>query len=160
MGILNASGTNSVTAGANGGTVTYDLMVDLETQQALSNADINTLAYLTNPKARGKLKKSAQISATTGIPTWWQGEVNGYRAEATNQVPSNLTKGTSTTICSAAIFARWEELIIGQWADMEFVIDPYTLAKRGDIVITSYIMVDVGLRHPASFTVIKDLLTT
>lgn len=160
MGILNASGTNSVTAGANGGTVTYDLMVDLETQQALSNADVPPLAYLTNPKARGKLKKSAQISASTGIPVWYQGEVNGYRAEATNQVPSNLTKGTSTTICSAAIFARWDELLLGQWGDIEFVIDPYTLAKRGDIVVTSYLMVDVGLRHPASFTVIKDLLTT
>ena len=160
MGVLNASGTNSVTAGANGATVIYDHFVDMETQQALANADINTLAYLTNPKVRGKLKKSAQISASTGIPVWYQGEVNGYRAEATNQVPSNLTKGTSTTICSAAIFARWEELLIGQWGDVEFIIDPYTLAKRGDVVVTSYLMVDVGLRHPASFTVIKDLLTT
>jgi HK97 family phage major capsid protein len=160
MGILNASGTNSVTAGANAATVIYDHFVDMETQQALSNADYEPLAYLTNPKVRGKLKKSAQISATTGIPVWWQKEVNGYPAFATNQIPSNLTKGTSTTICSAAIFARWDELLLGQWGDIEFIIDPYTLAKRGDIVITSYLMVDVGLRHPASFTVIKDLLTT
>ena len=160
MGILNASGTNSVTAGANGATVIYDNFVDLETQQALSNADYDPLRYLTNPKVRGKLKKSAQISASTGIPVWYDGEVNGYPAFATNQVPSNLTKGTSTTICSAAIFARWDELLLGQWGDIEFIIDPYTLAKRGDIVITSYLMMDVGLRHPASFTVIKDLLTT
>ena len=160
MGILNASGTNSVTAGANGGTVSYDLLVDVETQQAIANADRGALAYLTNPKVRGKLKKVAQISASTGIPAWFMGEVNGYRAEATNQVPSNLTKGTSTTICSAAVFANWPEGFIGQWGDIEFILDPYTKAARGDIVLTAYLMVDVGLRHPASFTVIKDLLTT
>ncbi len=73
-------------------------------------------------------------------------------------MPSNLTKGTSTTICSAIIFGNFEELIYGQWGDMEVVVDPYTQARRGNILITPYLMMDVGVRHPVSFAAIKDVL--
>ena len=107
---------------------------------------------------RAALKKVAQISATTGIPAWYRGELNSYRAEASNQVPSNLTKGTSTTICSAIIFGNWQELIFGQWGDMEVVVDPYTQARRANILITPYLMLDVGVRHPVSFAAMKDAL--
>lgn len=157
-GILNTAGIGSVTLGANGGNVTYDFMVDLETQIAVANADLGAMAYLTTPQQRGKLKKVAQISASTGIPVWFQNEVNGYAAAASNQVPSNLTKGTSTTICHAIILGNWLEVLIGQWGELEIIADPYSLKKRGDIEVTTFLMVDVGLRHPASFAAIKDAL--
>jgi HK97 family phage major capsid protein len=159
-GILNTVGIGSVAGGTNGLAPTYDHQVDLEKEVAIDNADLGNLAYLTNPKVRAALKKVAQISASTGIPVWYQGDVNGYRAEATNQVPSNLTKGTSTTICSAIIFGNWQELIFGQWGDMEVVVDPYTQARRANILITPYLMIDVGVRHPVSFAAMKDALAS
>jgi HK97 family phage major capsid protein len=159
-GILATVGIGSVAGGTNGLAPTYDHAVDLEKEVAIDNADMGALAYLTNSKVRAALKKVAQISATTGIPVWYQGEVNGYRAEATQQVPSNLTKGTSTTICSAIIFGNWNELIFGQWGDMEVVVDPYTQARRANILITPYLMVDVGVRHPVSFAAMKDALAS
>lgn len=159
-GILNTVGIGSVAGGTNGLAPTYDHSVDLEKEVAIDNADLGALAYLTNSKVRAALKKVAQISATTGIPVWFQGQVNGYRAEASQQVPSNLTKGTSTTICSAIIFGNFQELIYGQWGDMEVVVDPYTQARRANILITPYLMMDVGVRHPVSFAAMKDALAT
>lgn len=157
-GILPTSGIGSVAVGTNGGTVTWNNIVDLEKTVDNANALRGALAYLTNPTQKGQLKKIAQISATTGIPTWFDGELNGYRAESSTNVPSNLTKGTSTTICSAIIFGNWQELIVGQWNALELIVDPYRLKKQGMIEVTSYISVDVALRHPASFAAIQDAL--
>lgn len=157
-GILNTAGIGSVTIGANGGVPTYDHFVDLETQVAVANADIGALAYFTTPQVRGRMKKSAQISATTGIPAWFQGEVNGYGGQVSNQVPSNLTKGTSTTICHAILFGNWAEVLIGQWGELEVIADPYSQKKRGDVEVTTFIMADVGLRHAASMAAVKDAL--
>jgi HK97 family phage major capsid protein len=157
-GILTQSGIGSVTLGAAGGTVTWQKVVELERVVELANALRGSLAYLTTPSQKYVLKTIAQISATTGIPVWFQGEVNGYRAEASTNVPSNLTKSTSTTICSAIIFGNWQELLIGQWNAMELVVDPYRLKKQAMIEVTSYTALDVAVRHAASFGAIVDAL--
>ena len=157
-GILNVSGIGSVTIGANGGVPTYDHFVDLETEVAVDNADIGALAYLSTARVRGRMKKSAAISATTGIPAWFGSDVNGYNAQASQQVPSNLTKGTSTTICHAILFGNWADLIIGYWGDLEIIVDPYSQKKRGDIEVTTYQMCDVTVRHAESFAAVKDAL--
>jgi len=157
-GILNTAGIGSVTVGANGGVPTYDHFVDLETQVAAANADVAAMAYLSTPQTRGRMKKSAQISATTGIPAWFMNEINGYGGNVSNQVPSNLTKGTSTTICHAILFGNWAEVLIGQWGELEVIADPYSQKKRGDIEVTTFIMADVGLRHAASMAAVKDAL--
>jgi HK97 family phage major capsid protein len=157
-GILSQTGVGSVTLGANGGTVTWNNTVDLERTVEAANALRGSLAYLTTPKQKFVLKTIAQISAATGIPVWFQGEVNGYRAEASTNVPSNLTKGTATTICSAIIFGNWAELLIGNWSAIELVVDPYRLKKQAMIEVTSYAAFDVAVRHGASFAAIVDAL--
>lgn len=157
-GILQQSGIGSVTEGANGGSVSWNDLVNLEKTVEAANALRGSLAYLTTPGQKAKMKQIAQISATTGIPVWWQGEVNGYRAEASTNVPSTLTKGTSTTICHAIIFGNWAEVIIGQWNALELVVDPYRLKKQAMIEVTSYVSVDVALRHAASMAAIQDAL--
>lgn len=157
-GILTQTGVGAVTLGTNGGTVTWNNVVDLERTVEAANALRGSLAYLTAPKQKFVLKTIAQISATTGIPVWFQGEVNGYRAEASTNVPTNLTKGTSTTICSAIIFGNFAEILIGQWNALELVVDPYRLKKQAMIEVTSYAAIDVAVRHGASFAAIKDAL--
>lgn len=157
-GILNQSGIGSVTEGANGGSVSWNDLVNLEKTVEAANALRGKLAYLTTPAQKAKMKQIAQISATTGIPVWFNGEVNGYRAEASTNVPSNLTKGTSTTICHAIIFGNWAEVLVGQWNALELVVDPYRLKKQGMIEVTSYVSVDVALRHGASMAAIVDAL--
>ncbi len=164
-GILNTTGIGSVVGGTNGAAPDWADIVQLETEVAVDNADVGNLAYLTNAKVRGKLKVTEKASGTAQYIWGDSGEagmgmMNGYRAGVSNQVPGNLTKGTADSICSAIIFGNWADLMIGEWGAMELLVDPYRLKKQGLIEITSFILVDMALRHPESFAAMKDALTS
>lgn len=158
-GILATSGIGSVAGGTNGLAPAWSHIVQLETEVATDNADIGALAYLTNAKVRGKLKQIEKASNTAQF-VWDGTEMNGYNAAVSNQVPSNLTKGTSSGVCSAIIFGNWSDLIIGEWGAMEIIVDPYSLKKQGLVELTSIMMADVAVRHPESFAAMKDALTS
>ena len=160
-GLLNLSGIGSVAIGANGGVPTYDHMVDLETAVANANADAGTLAYLTNSRVRGKLRKTQEFSSTNGKAVWGRGpergigDVLGYDAWVTNSVPNTLTKGTSTD-CSAMIFGNWADLIIGMWGGLDIMLDPYSLSTTGAKRVVALQDVDIQARRVESFAAIKD----
>jgi hypothetical protein len=133
----------------------------MENEVGLDNADVGALGWLTNTKIRKRLRLTGQVSAANSLPVWvGAGEMLGFRAASSNNVPSNLTKGTSTTVCSAIIYGNFEELVIAQWgpAGVELVANPYTAARRGDVEVTAIIQYDVGLRTPESFCAMKDAL--
>ena len=160
LGIRNYTTIGSTTAGANGAAPTWAHFVDLESACANSNAEPDMLAgYVTNTKVRGKLK---QTQMGTNLPFIWMNgaqPVNGYRVGVTNNVPSNLTKGTSTTVCSGAIFsADWSMEVIGLFGAPDVIVDPYSKAEYGQVKITLNQFSDAGIRQPAAFAKIVDLL--
>lgn len=160
LGVLNASGVNTLAMGANGAVPTWASMVALETPIFVENANSAKMNYLSNPKVRGKLKV---VPKEAGMPAYLldsDGSVNGYTFEASNHVPSNLTKGTSTGVCSAAIFGDFTQLVIGQWGFMDLTVDDKSRKKDGYIEIVANVFVDVLVKEPKAFTVVKDLLTT
>ena len=136
----------------------YPFLVSLETSVATNNADAGAMAYLMNAKTRAACKITQKFPVVGSDQIWagqrdGSGLVNGYRAESTNQIATNLTTGTATTICTAAFFGNWNELLIGQFngGATDIVIDPYTLAVNGVVRIIARRWVDVGVRHAASF---------
>lgn len=141
-GILNTTGIGSVTADG------WDGVVDLETAVAVANADVGTLAYLTNAKVRGLLKKTFVDGPGTGERVWASGNtpLNGYRAGVTNAVPSNLA-----TDNSALIFGNWADLIIGMWGGLDLQVDPFSAGDKGAVVVRVFQDVDVAVRHGESF---------
>ena len=160
LGLLKTTGIGSVAVGTNGGALSYELTVDLETAIASANADEAGMKYLTTPEMRAKLRKIQQIAGTTaGIPVWSSaggvGNINGYPAFVSNQIPKTLVKGTSSD-CHAVIFGYWPSLMIGEWGVIEIIVDPFRLKKQGMIEVTSFQMVDVGVRQPAQFAAIQD----
>ena len=157
-GILATPGIGSVAGGPNGAAPTWQNMVDLETAVAVANADIGTLGYLTNAKVRGKLKTTSKVSGQNGF-IWEDGEVNGYKAGVTNQVPSNLTKGTAVGIASAILFGNWSDLMIGQWGTLDLLVDPYTGSTAGTVRVVALQDVDVAVRTAVSFAAMQDALT-
>lgn len=165
-GVLNTSGIGSVALGTNGAVPTYDSQVDLETAVANANADVGNLGFLTNSKARGKLRKTQEFASTNGKAVWASGrergigEVLGYDAVVTNTVPSNLVKGSSGAVCSAEIFGNWSELLLGMWGGLDVMLDPYTGSTSGTKRVVALQDLDVAVRHVASFAAIKDMLTT
>jgi len=164
-GILNQTGIGSVAGGTNGLAPGWAHIVGLESAVAIANADLGELGYLTNTSVRGKLK---QVQKATYLDFIWKdapggngiGEMNGYKAGASNQVPSDLTKGTSVGVCSAILFGNWTELLIGEWGVLELITDPYAQKKKGNIEVTSFIMADINVRHAVSFAAMVDALTT
>ena len=159
-GLRYTASIGTVVGGTNGAAPAWSHFVDLETACAVANAEPDRLAgYAINTKTRGKTK---QTQMGTNLPWIWQNSaqpVNGYRAAVTNTLPSNLTKGTSTTVCSAAIFGSdWSMATIGLFGAPDVTVDPYTKADTGQVKITLNQFADFGCRQPACFAKIEDLL--
>ncbi len=160
-GLRNTTGMGTSTGGTAGAAPTWALMVGLETLCAAANAEPDTLAgYLMNTQTRGKLKT---VQRGTNLNFVWENgsmPVNGYRVAVTNNVPSNLTKGSSTTVCSSALFSSdWSMAVLGLFGAPDVTVDPYSLAATGQVRITLNQFADFGVRQPGAFAKIDDLLS-
>ena len=159
-GVLAAANTNSIAIDTNGGPLTHALLVQMETEVGIDNGLLDdTLAYVSNAKVQGKLKTIPQIA---GYPYYLMndGKVNGYPFYMSNAIPSNLTKGDSTGVCSAAIFGNWSEVLVGSWGGLQIIVDPYTAKANGVLEISAAAYHDILVRTPAAFCKIVDITTT
>jgi HK97 family phage major capsid protein len=143
---------DDVNAVAMGGVPTFGKLVDMETAINLDNALMGNVGFATTPGMAGKMRQTLE-SSVAGARWVWDGSVLdgnmiGYRAISSNQVSAALGAGSEHGI----ILGNWADLLIGMWAGMEIVVDPYTLADQGLIKITSFQMVDVAPRRGQSFT--------
>lgn len=173
-GILNTAGIGSVAMGTNGAAFTdsasgstsgLDQLIQLERAVDVANALNGSLYYLTNAKVVSKLKtlktaygeylwSSADGVTINGTP----GGINGYPVMRSNQVPSNLTKGSGSSL-SALIFGNFADLVIGMWGATEILVNPYGAGyNAGSIDIRAMQTVDVAIKHAASFAAISDII--
>ena len=176
LGILHTPGVGSVALGANGGAPTWSMIVQLETLVGIANADESEagLGYLTNAAVRGKLKATQKVTGQA-VFLWdsypnpaygQQGEarslsmVNGYPAFSSNQVPANGTKGSGTNL-SSLIIGDFSQLLMASWGVLELLPNPYGEGfPQGIIQIRAMHDCDIAVRHPESFAVCQDILTT
>ncbi|AUC13823.1 hypothetical protein BTO06_01060 [Tenacibaculum sp. SZ-18] len=154
LGILNSPDVNILSAGVNGSSPSWSHLVDMETKVGDANYYDNDLKYLFNTKTKGSLKQSLH---TTGDAKYLitNNECNGYGYGVSNFLPSDLTKGTGTNL-SAAILGSFKELLIGEWGFSDMVVDNITGKKAGIIEITVNQYLDILLRSPEAFSVVKD----
>lgn len=154
-GILNVTGIGNVIGGTNGALPTFANMVALETAINSANADGDSMAYLTTPGIKGFLKTKVKEAGQASY-VYEGNQINGYNAFTSTNVPSTLTKGTSSGNCHAVVFGNWRELILAQWAGVDIVVDPYSLSKNAKIQLVINAWYDVAVRHAASFSAMKD----
>lgn len=155
-GIIANGSVTVVALGANGAVLTADTLPDMIGAVDIANAAGNT-GFVTN----SKVKKSAmKLKDGNGRYFGLQEVFKGERAEFTNQVPSNLVKGTSGAVCSAILYGVWSDLVIGYWSAVDLILNPYadSVAVKGGALMHAFLDCDVGLRHPESFVVCKDIL--
>lgn len=164
-GIAATSGIGAVVGGDNGAAPTWDDIVALWSEVATDNADIGSLGFLTNSKVVGKLMTTEKASNTGQFvcPAFPNAEgftsFGGMRAGVSNQVASDLDKGTSTGVCSALFFGNWSDLIIGAWGGLDLTVDPYTHSDSGTLRIVALQDIDIAVRHAESFAAMLDALT-
>ena len=60
-----------------------------------------------------------------------------------NNVPSNLTKGSSSGVCSALIYGNFSDLLIGLFGDSEILVDPYSAMQTGVTAVRILQAIDV-----------------
>lgn len=164
QGILNTTGIGSVALAANGDQVTYAALVKLEGAVAVDNALVGNCKFLTNNVVRQTMRSVPEHA--TAAPSRWIyeskgsdiGEVLGYECYVTGNVPSDLTKGSASEVCSAAIFGDFSKLYLGYWSGVDINVDTSTFAKAGGVRVVALQDMDVALAHPESFAAIQDIL--
>lgn len=164
-GVLQTSGIGAVVGGTNGLAPTWAHIVELWSDVAAANADFGTTGFVTNSKVIGKLMTTEKATGTAqfvcpGFPdASGVTSIAGARAVVSNQVPSNLTKGASSGVCSAIAFGNWADLIVGMWGVLDLMVDPYSNSTSGTVRVVALQDVDVAVRHAESFSAMLDALT-
>lgn len=134
-----------------GGVPTWTNVVSFEGNLETGNLVLDeSAAYITSPgvKAAWKTYAKADPRATNQFypAFYWEGtggdagEVNGYKAFATNQIVANK-------VC----FGKWNECMIAQWAGLDIVVDIYTLAANAEVRVIANLFCDVKFRYCSAF---------
>jgi hypothetical protein len=157
QGILQNPNVAQIALGASGGPLTWAAVVGLETAIAAANADVGLLAYCTNAMVAGAAKETPKIGSTFPIFIMdGDHRMNGYPTGISNQVPSNISKGSATNL-SSLIFGNWDDLVLAFWSGLDILIDPYTGGISGTIRVVMLQDCEIAIRHNASFAVIPDI---
>lgn len=128
--------------------------VFLALESALKTDALSGLSYLTTRGVRG-YAKGTPVFTNSGVALWTDSnEVNGYRALASDFVPSDLGTGSNQ---HAVIFGAWSQAVIGQWGAMEMIVDPYTGKKTGEVEVTVNGLFDAGIKNNDSFRTVQNL---
>lgn len=131
-----AAGTDNQPAGLfNGATaiasLSFAALVDVE--KAVEDANVIATGYIINPT----------IKAIARVATKAQGQ-GGFLFDG-GQLLGMPT--AVTTASSGLLFGDLKEVIVGQWGDIDIVVDPYTRAGKGEILLTINTYWDAILRR-------------
>ena len=161
-GVLNTSGIGSVTLGTNGAAPTWAMVVNLVKEVETDNALTGSAAFLTNGQVKAKLSTTArQSSGVEGNFILGPDMANlyGFPIYVSQQVPSNLTKGSGSSL-SAMLFGVWSDLLIGQWSGIDILVDQYSGSNAGTVRVVAFHDCDFAVRHPESFAECNEIITT
>ena len=151
-GLWNQSGINS---SAIDGVIDLPAVVDMETEIFADDADAEGMGYVTTPEIRGQAKQKEQFSSSSGRPLWTgtgiEGEMNGYRALASNQVSKDVWNAGAVDGRHGIFFGDWSQMLLGEWGVLELIVDPFSRKKEGVVEVTSFQMVDVQIAQPTAF---------
>lgn len=138
LGIANHTGINAVNFAAV--QPTFAELVEMETQVALDNADVASMAYVGNAAFRGYCKTALKFPGVAGT-IWEPGNtVNGYRTEVTNQIETG-----------DVFMGNFSDLLVAMWGGLELLVDPYSNSKKGRLRVVVFQDVDFALRRTQSF---------
>ena len=137
---------------------TLDNLLDLKKEVAVDNADVASCGFLIKTKVEsvlGKLKDSqGQYLLSPYGAELGRSQIAGRRFEVSNNVPSNLTKGSGADL-SAVIYGNFADLLIGLYGTLEVLVDPYTDFAKGTTGIRALQAIDIAVRHPESFAAMQ-----
>ena len=165
-GIANTSGINTVAIGTSGGVFDFDIAMRMIDELDVDNALKGKLGFAFHAKVKGKMKRErvpqfsgdgkgayVMMPMTDAVLK----EKLGYAFETSNQIPTNLSKGSGTSL-SEVYFGNWEELLIGSWGAMQIMASQETsdAFEKNQTWVRILQDVDIGVRHAQSFCLCSD----
>jgi len=160
-GIIANGSTNVVAMGTNGAAITYAKVVEMMKAVEEDNALINSSAFLTNPKVIAALRTTARQA--NGVEGNFIMDANqsilGTNVASSTIVPSDLAKGTGSNL-SAMVYGDFSQVMIGFWSGVDVVVDQSSLSTSGGTRLAFFQDLDVAIRYPESFSVIKDIIAS
>ncbi|WP_413745214.1 phage major capsid protein [Synechococcus sp. MIT S9220] len=158
---LNTSGIGSVAGGTTGASPTLDHLLNLKKEVAVDNGDVATCAFLTNSKVEsvlGELKDSqSQYLLSPYGAELGRSQIAGRRFELSNNVPSDLSKGTGSNL-SAVIYGNFNDLLIGLYGTTEILVDSFPDFAKGTTSVRVLQSIDIAVRHAESFASMQDAI--
>lgn len=140
-GLLQQTGIHAVQLAST--FASYAEYVQMETDIAAANADVESMSYIINARARGSAKTTLQFPSVNGSQRIWEAgnTINGYATDVTNQVQAGDN-----------FFGNWADYIIAMWSGLDLMVDPYSLSTQGATRLIAFQDVDMNIRHTESFT--------
>lgn len=142
QGIIGTSGIGSVTGAGFG----WEQAVEFETDVAVANGDIGTMAFVMGAAARGILKTRLKALNTAEFLIDRDQRMNGYPVNVTNQMDAGYI-----------LFGVFSQALVGEWNTLDLLVDPYTGSSVGTIRVRAFIAVDVAVPQPGAFSACSDL---
>jgi len=173
VGVVNHPDVTLVHPGTNGDTLDYAFLLSLRLKLAQANALQRPgakLAWIMSPEAENKilnLPTSALVlypldptSGSGSAGNTYQQRLLGYPVYTTTQIPSNLAKGSGTTL-SEVFFGAWDDLHLPEWGSIMVLASNLAGTAFADdqTWIRGIHMNDVAIPRGASF-VVGDFVVT
>jgi len=158
-GIGQTSGIGDVAMGTNGGAITYAALVDLDSEITQDNAGTDDMICVTTPQVVGEMRQTPkQASGVEGNFILNNDElVVGHRVVSSSNMPSNLTKGSTSGTCHAVLIGSMSQALVGFWSGLDVVVDSSSLATSGGTRLAGFFDTDFAVRHAQSFAEIRDV---
>lgn len=154
--------SNIATLATNGRKPIFSDASAAETQLAIGNIpDTEPKAWIMHARSRGRFR---DLTATTGEPLFREnfgGEafarLLGYPVHVGNQIPVNITTGTSS-VTSEIYFGAWRYLEYVMTDALEVIVDRVTIADQLQARIIAFTYSDILIHYPEAFYVMKGVL--
>jgi len=156
-GITTDTDVPIVAIGTNGGALTWAKIVEFWSKVASYSADAETMAYVVNAVTSGSMRTTVKVS---GYPVFLEenGMTNGYPVAVTNQLPSNLSKGSASGTLSSMCFGDFSKLIIAMWGGLDILVDPYSQSTTGKVRVIGHTDCDINRTYDEAFSRCVDVL--
>lgn len=135
------------------GAMTWEQIVAMETKADTQDALFGNLSYILHPALVGKAKTKVKDASGAGgfiFTGNGDGQLNGYRALRTNNLPNGLGEGSDEF---GIAFGNWANYFLGQWGGIELLVDPYTQALKGTVRLITNSYWNMGFIRKESFSI-------
>jgi len=123
-----------------GSSLSWANLVAMETALNSANANRGSMGYVLTSAAWGDAKTTLKANGVSGY-LLENDNINGYKADFSNQIAGAL-----------AVFGNFQDLYVGQWGGIDFVIDEVTYGNNGEIKVLMFNYADAKVAFAKSFS--------